>query len=164
MMTPAERRGGAPVGFLQNLDPVEASAVIYMRMWFDGASSQSLVWNDFATALGSQNGRRALNDFEQLCGLCAKHGRRPLIRHSVGCKCLGGDEATFANIIGFASDGALEDAFLMAANLVRPDMAAAIVTLAESFGTTLKHMMGTTTFQPTVASSSINHPNPRKLH
>lgn len=164
MMTPTERRGGAPVGYLQDLEPVEASAVIYMRMWFDGPTSQSLVWNDFATALGSQGGRRALREFEQLCGLCAKHGRRPLIRHGVECKCLGGDEASFANIIGFATDGAREDAFLMAANLVRPDMAAAVVALAETFGATLKYMMGRASTTPMTTPVPHRHPTPNKLH
>ncbi|MEO1138927.1 MAG: hypothetical protein AAFW87_05670 [Pseudomonadota bacterium] len=159
-----ERRGSATVGYLRDLDPVEASAVIYMRMWFDGPESQSLVWNDFATALGSSYGRKALRDFEQLCGLCARHGRRPLMRHSVACACLGADEATFANIVGFAGEMAREDAFLMAANLVRPEMAAAIVSLAETFGLTLRRMMSVSDHHPAHVLKTFHHPDPTKLH
>ncbi|MEO1249057.1 MAG: hypothetical protein AAFW76_04380, partial [Pseudomonadota bacterium] len=95
---------------------------------------------------------------------CARHGRRPLLRHSVACKCLGGDEATFANIVGFASDGGREDAFLIAANLVRPDMAAAIVALAESFGLALKRMMSTARHHPAMLPFPVDHPDPKKLH
>ncbi|MEQ8254544.1 hypothetical protein [Roseovarius confluentis] len=164
MMNPSERRGGAPVGILQDLDPVEASAVIYLRMWCDGPEAQSLVWNDFATALGPRAGRRELQNFEQLCSMCAKHGRRPLVRHHAQCRCLGGDEATFANIVAHAADGEREDAFLMAANLVRPDMAAVIVALAQEFGLTLRRMMGMSGYHPATLPTPIDHPDPTKLH
>lgn len=119
MMDRPEHRGGAPVGFLHDLDPVEASAVIYLRMWFDGPDAQSLVWNDFATALGPRAGRKELQNFEQMCSLCAKHGRRPLVRHQVQCRCLGGDEATFANIVAHAAEGGTHFDHMLRAQGVR---------------------------------------------
>lgn len=134
------RRGGAPVGYLAELGPVEASAVLYLRLWCDGPDAQAQVWNDFATALGPEGGRQALKSFEGLCDMCVRHGRRPLMRHHTTCECLGADESCFANFIGYASDGNPEDALLIATTIVRPDMAPYLVGLAQDFGLALKRM------------------------
>lgn len=133
-------RGGAPVGYVTELGPVEAGAVLYLRLWCDGPDAQAQVWNDFATALGSEGGRKALKSFECLCDMCVRHGRRPLMRHHVTCKCLGADESCFANFIGYASEGEREDALLIATTIVRPDMAPSLVGLAQDFGLALKRM------------------------
>lgn len=133
-------RGGAPVGYVKELSPVEAGAVLYLRLWCDGPDAQAQVWNDFATALGPERGQKALRSFGSLCDLCARHGRRPLMRHHVNCKCLGADESCFANFIGYACDGEREDALLIATTIVRPDMAPSLVGLAQDFGLALKRM------------------------
>lgn len=133
-------RGGAPVGYVTELGPVEAGAVLYLRLWCDGPDAQTQVWNDFATALGPEKGRKALKSFETLCDLCVRHGRRPLMRHNVTCKCLGADEACFANFVGYASEGDREDALMIATTIVRPDMAAVLVGVAEEFGLALRRM------------------------
>lgn len=140
MTAPLSYRGGAPVGHIAELGPVEAGAIFYLRLWSDGPEAKSQVWNDFATALGAEKGRKALTAFETLSALCARYGRRPLMRHGLECKCVGADESCFANFIGYASEGAREDAMLMAINLVRPDMAPVLVGLAEEFGFALKRM------------------------
>lgn len=139
-MAPPSHRGGAPVGFVTELGPVEAGAVLYLRLWCDGPEAQAQVWNDFAAVLGAQTGRKVLRSFETLCNLCVRHGRRPLMRHHVTCKCLGADESCFANFIGYASEGAHEDALLIATTLVRPDMAPPLVGLAQEFGLALRRM------------------------
>ena len=41
----APHRGGAPVGYVAELGPVEAGAVLCLRLWCDGPDSQSLVLN-----------------------------------------------------------------------------------------------------------------------
>ncbi|WP_299656241.1 hypothetical protein [uncultured Tateyamaria sp.] len=148
-------RGGAPVGYITELGPVEAGAVLYLRLWSNGPAAQSQVWNDFATALGTKHGSKALKSFETLCDLCARHGRRPLMRHHVTCKCLGADESCFATFIGYASEGEREDALLIATTIVRPDMALPLVDLAQEFGLALRRMalMADHAFQ-----------NPMKLH
>ena len=133
-------RGGAPVGFLNELDPVEAGAVLYLRLWCDGPESQDQVWHDFAAALGPKQGREALQSFEALCDLCVRHGRRPLMRHHVTCQCLGADESCFANFIGYASDGEREDALMIASTIVNPGMAPVVVGLAQSVGMALRQM------------------------
>ncbi len=133
-------RGGAPVGYVTELGPVEAGAVLYLRLWSDGPDAQAQVWNDFATALGPTSGRKVLKSFESLCDLCVRHGRRPLMRHNVTCKCLGADESCFANFIGYASEGEREDALLIATTLVKPDIAPSLVALAQDFGLALRQM------------------------
>jgi len=135
-----QKRGGAPVGYISELEPVEAAAVLYLRLWNDGPEKQAQMWNDLACVLGPSEGKQALRAFEELCRLCVRHGRRPLMRHSLRCKCLGADESCFANFIGAASDGDREDAMLIATTIVRADLAPSLVGLAESFGLALKRM------------------------
>lgn len=135
-----KNRGGAPVSFLTELDSVEAAAVIYLRLWCDGPDAQAQVWHDFALMLGPNQGRKACKSFEDLCSLCSRHGRRPLMRHSVHCKCLGADESCFANFIATAATGDREDALMIATLLVRPDMAPLIASLAADVGFALKQM------------------------
>lgn len=137
-MTP--HRGGAPVGYLSELEPVEAGAVLYLRLWCDGPEGQRQVWRNFSKALGPKAGRNAIRTLETLLDLCVQHGRRTLMRHQVACKCFGADESCFANFIGYASEGEREDALLLAATLVRPDMAPLLVDLAQDFGLALRRM------------------------
>nr|WP_167647661.1 hypothetical protein [Mameliella alba] len=154
-------RGSAPVGYLSELGPVEASAVLYLRLWNDGDAARTEVWSDFARHLGSTEGRHALGAFEELCALCARHCRRPLMRHHVTCKCLGADESCFATFIGYASEGQREDALLLAMTLVRPDIAPILAALAEDFGLALRRM----TSRPPAGTPRKAGPNaPRTLH
>ncbi|MFT6676100.1 MAG: hypothetical protein ACJAVM_002302 [Sulfitobacter sp.] len=134
------RRGAAPVGFITELPAIEAASVLYLRLWSDGPDQQSEVMKDFQAALGLKKGVKAVATLEQLFSLCARFGRRPLMRHSVDCKCLGADESCFANFIAAAVDGDREDALLMATLLVRPDVAPQIAALASEFGLALKSM------------------------
>ncbi|MDE0347626.1 MAG: hypothetical protein OXI66_17875, partial [Boseongicola sp.] len=120
MTKAAPHRGSAPVGYVAELGPVEARAVICLRLWCDGPDSQSQVQKDFAQALGAQCGRKAMIAFETLCDLCVRHGRRPLMRHQLTCRCLGADESCFANFIGYASEGDREDALMIATTIVNP--------------------------------------------
>ncbi len=140
MSGPVNARGGAAVGMLSDLDGVEAASVIYLRLWSDGPDGQAMLWSDLSRSLGLDRGRHTLQAFEQLCVLCARHGRRPLMRHAVECKCLGADEACFANFIACAATGAQEDAMLIATLLVRADVAPQITALATSFGLGLQRM------------------------
>ena len=140
-MTASDKnRGRAPVGFITELDGIEAAAVIYLRLWCDGPDAQAQVWNDFASELGPENGRKALKSFEDLSALCKRFGRRPLMRHSVQCKCLGADESCFANFVATAATGDREDAMLLATLLVRPDVAPMIASLAADVGLAFMQM------------------------
>ncbi|WP_088623363.1 hypothetical protein [Oceanicola sp. 22II-s10i] len=154
-------RGGAPVGFLSELPPVEAGAVLCLRQWCDGAEGRRRMSQDFAAALGSRSGEAAIRAFEDLCDLCTRHGRRPLMRHHLGCKCLGADEACFANFIAAASEGSREDALLFATLIVRADMAPWLAHLAETFGLSLRRMAATPAHGPATETGSGL---PRTLH
>ncbi len=159
-MTDAQKnRGGAPVGFITELDALEAASVIYLRLWCDGPDAQSLVRNDFTSGLGPDQGRNAVQSFEELCSLCARNGRRPLMRHSVQCKCIGADESCFANFIATAVDGEREDALLIATLLVRPDVAPLIASLATNFGLALKRM-----HLAAPRDMTTSHPSTQTLH
>lgn len=140
MTLSSERRGGAPVGFVTELDPVEAGAVLYLRLWCEGEETRLQMSQDLTTALGPERGDQALKSFAAICDLCVRHGRRPLMRHHVTCKCLGADESCFANFLGYASDGDKEDALLIATTLVAPNVAPLLVGLAEEFAMALKQM------------------------
>lgn len=160
-MTDAQQnRGGAPVGFITELDALEAASVIYLRLWGDGPDAQAQVWHDFASGLGPDQGRKALKSFEDLCSLCTRHGRRPLMRHSVQCKCLGADESCFANFIATAATGDREDAMLIATLLVRPDVAPLIASLAADVGHAFMRMrLSAPRDMPTPS-----HDTPKTLH
>lgn len=140
MTAPREHRGGATVGHLQDYDAITAAAVIYLRMWCDSVETQAIVMHDLTGALGTGRGRKAIEAFGDLCGMCARHGRRPLTRHALHCKCVGADEASFGHFIATAAEGDRDDAMLFATLLVRPDIAPIVTSLAAEFGFALKQM------------------------
>jgi hypothetical protein len=53
------------------------------------------------------------------------------MRHHVGCRCLGADEACLAQLIGSAAEGAREDAMMIACLLVRADAAPIVADIAQ---------------------------------
>ncbi|ALG91054.1 MAG: hypothetical protein CL814_14165 [Confluentimicrobium sp.] len=140
MTGPGSHRGGVPVGHITELGPVEAGAVFYLRLWCSGPAAQDQVRSDFTLALGADQGQAAAMTLEQLCDLCTRHGRRPLMRHDISCRCLGADESCFANFVACAADGCREDALLIATLIVRCDLAPCIAALAEDLGLALKRM------------------------
>ncbi len=139
-MSAPSSRGGATVGRLSDLGPIEAGAVMYLRLWGDGENGRAGAASDFEIALGADCGRSAMLTLDRLCSLCANYGRRPLIRHGLGCSCLGADENCFAQMIASASEGAREDAMMMASLIVRPDFAPALASLSEELGLALRRM------------------------
>ncbi len=142
-MSSPSSRGGAAVGRLTDLAPIEAGAVMYLRLWSEGAKGRADAASDFDIALGANQGRAAMLTLDRLCSLCASYGRRPLIRHGLGCACLGADENCFAQMIAAASEGAREDAMMMASLIVRPDFAPALASLSEELGMALRRMTAT---------------------
>ncbi len=140
-MTPApDHRGGATVGHLQDYDAITAASIVYLRMWCNSADTQASMAHDLIATLGVGRGRKAVEAFAELCGMCVQHGRRPLCRHALHCKCVGADEASFAHFIAAATEGDRDDAMLIAILLVRPDVAPIITSLAADFGLALKQM------------------------
>ena len=60
--------------------------------------------------------------------------RRPRLGHAPDCPCAGGDECVFARFVALAAEGAREEAILMAALIVRADLALGLTALAEEIG------------------------------
>ncbi len=139
-MSGVSHRGGAAVGRLSDLSPIEAGAVMYLRLWGDGPAGRADAASDFDIALGVDHGQAAMLTLDRLCSLCATHGRRQLVRHGLGCACLGADENCFAQMVGAAAEGAREDAMMMASLIVRPDFAPALASLSEDLGFALRRM------------------------
>ncbi|MCA0871215.1 hypothetical protein LCL97_10270 [Seohaeicola saemankumensis] len=156
------QRGGAAVGQLRHLDPVEAGAVLYLRLWSDGPAGQDNARSDFDIGLGADAGQTAFSALEQICGLCVRYGRRPLIRHHLSCSCVGADESCFANMVAAASQGDREDAIMMAALIVRADLAPCLAGLAESLGLALRRMAAIETACPDPVTTRT--PSAPRLH
>jgi len=126
--------GAAPVGHLLDLPPLERQLILYLRLWCDGPSGQAEVWQDLCARHGAEDATRVLRRFEELLGGTLRHARRPLQRHALTCPCAGGDECVFARFVALAAEGAREDACLIAALMVRTDMALILHGVAEDLG------------------------------
>ena len=159
-MSGQEAQGGTAVGLLDALAPMEAAAVAYLRLWCDGPETRPLVWNDFAVLLGPAQGRGAVGALERLCVLCVRHGRRPLMRHQVDCRCLGADEACFANFVATAASGDRDDALWLASMMVRAEIAPLLVSEAQQLGLALRRMA----LRAKAAEPTPHRDTPRHLH
>lgn len=155
-------RGAASVGRLADLDPIEAGAVLYLRLCWDNPDALAAVARDFTPLLGSSAGTLAARGFVQLAALCQSHARRPLCPHALTCSCLGGDEACFARLVSSAGEGAREDALMMAMLLVRADLAPMVAGLAQDAGLALQRMTLRAKNQP---EAPVTHrPTGKTLH
>ncbi|MEC7761914.1 MAG: hypothetical protein VX874_08420 [Pseudomonadota bacterium] len=134
-------RGGRAVGMLDELGAIEAGAVLCLRLWAEAPDGPERAAFDADT--GPFGGREALAAIGSLCDLCRDYGRRALMRHHLTCRCLGGDEACVAQVVSAALAGERDDAMLMAALLVRADMAPGLVVLAERAGVALSRLAAT---------------------
>jgi len=133
-------RGSAPVGAMDDLDPVRRAAVVALRRWCDGPAARADVCNEAAAALGPSRGRQWLAAFEQMLALIGAFARRPVVHHSAGCPCVGADESALAEMIAAAAACEREDAMLIGMVLVRPDMAPALANQAATVGHGLARM------------------------
>ncbi|MEL7466614.1 MAG: hypothetical protein AAFN79_21250 [Pseudomonadota bacterium] len=124
MSCDAIRRGGAPIGRLEHLPTLEIAAVLHLRLW--GKEREE----DEAIELMTAAPWRA---FEGLTYVLQNYWRRPLVRHSPNCACLGADEAAFAHFVSAAGTGEREDAMLLASLIVRPAGNLIAVNAAETF-------------------------------
>ncbi len=112
---PNSFRGGAPVGVLSELPPVELAAIFYLRHWFSG--NQEQVWRDFSKTFSRADAAVAMASFEDLMRAVQNNTRRPLMRHSPECECFGGDECAFAQFVAAATSGDEHDAMTFALHL-----------------------------------------------
>ena len=137
-------RGGAPVGYLSELTNLERNAILFLRYWSQNSSIhehlQNEFWSDLTKKLGLSKTSKAIDAFDDVFKLCIKYSRRPIMKHEIECKCIGGDESCFANIFGFASEGKQEDALLLASNLIAPKFAPYLVNSAVKFAKSFSYL------------------------
>ena len=126
--------GGAPVGRLDDLPPLERQVIRCLRLWCSDPEGRSAVRRELASHRGDAAADRIAADFAELLQLTACHARRPLMGHALDCPCAGGDECVFARFVALAAEGAREEAVLMAALIVRADLALGLAGLAEGIG------------------------------
>ncbi|MBI6630779.1 hypothetical protein [Pontibaca salina] len=127
-------RGGAAVGQLQELPPVELSAVLYLRAWCEGGAHRYGVLQDFRLLMGDEIGQQQFEDFDALMRLCLSTARCPLMRHGLTCRCFGGHESVFAQMIAAAAGQDREDAMMFAATFLTGEAAWQAVQIAEGLG------------------------------
>lgn len=147
-------RGGATVGDLGGLDALRLGAVVYLRLWCAGQAERQQVVQDFVTVLGESDAQMAVAALDGVCTLCARAGRRPILRHGVSCRCLGADESWFANLVEAACSGADDDALLIAGHLLRPESAPCAIGMAGTLGLAIRQVAGSTRTTPTGASGA----------
>ncbi|MEM6678676.1 MAG: hypothetical protein AAF675_12475 [Pseudomonadota bacterium] len=157
-------RGGGSVGHLDDLEAVEADAIVAMRLWCSGPACQSALWNAVAGQYGSKDGAARLRVFEDFLATLMTHARRPLMRHSVTCPCLGADESALAQLVGAAVSGDREEAVMMAALIARPDMATILADQAQQVGLMLRALSLRDAQGPHQSAPEVTHMASRILH
>ena len=122
--------GGAPVARLDGLPPLERRVICCLRLWCAGIEGERAVrWE-----VGADGGEAVAQSFGELLRLTAGSARRPLLGHALDCPCAGSDECIFARFVALAAEGSREEAVLMAALIVRVDVAMCLTAVAEEVG------------------------------
>ena len=151
-------RGATPVGEIDGLPPVELATVVCLRLWCDGTEARDGLRREAARSLGPGFGPEWTEALGNFLDVMLHFGRRPILRHAIGCRCLGADESAVATMVAAATAGEREDAMLIGMLLVRPDMAPSLASLAETVGLGLKRMSVPTPRPPAGATVHPAHP------
>jgi len=123
--------GGAPIARLDGLPPLEARVIRCLRLWCAGPDGERAVRCEVD---GPGEGDAVARTFGELVRITAGHARRPLLGHAIDCPCAGSDECIFARFVSLAAEGSREEAVLMAALIVRVDVAMHLAAVAEEVG------------------------------
>ena len=142
MTGPDHATGGTPVAQMHRLPRWEAQMLMNFRLWCDGPEGQQDVWNEYRCALPYPEARCACRHLEMLILEIGRHAHRPLVRHQVGCACVGSDEAVFLNLLRTASKGNRRDASLIATLLVGATHAHDVAVLADQVGSCARRLAG----------------------
>lgn len=141
-------RGAVAVGVLNALSAWEANLILNLRLWCDGPQGQAQVWTEYRSMLDGLTAQRECRAFERLLREVISAAYRPLVRHDVGCVCIGADESVFANLVRAAADGHMRDAALIATLIVGPDQAEDIAQLAAKVGHCARKLASDTSQNP----------------
>lgn len=148
-------RGGAALGVLNRMDAWEANLVLNLRLWCEGPQGQAQVWNEYRKSLSGGAAHNACRNFEGLLNILTDNAYRPLVRHDVGCSCIGADECIFLQLVKTASEGHLNDAALIATLIAGPAHAEHIALLAGEVGACAREIHPDHPDLPTSAGSNV---------
>lgn len=137
---PHSSPGAAVVGDLAALPNPVALSVLMLRDWCEGPVGRERVWSVLAGAMPTPAARAGLRAFEALVDVLVREGRRPLMRHAAGCRCVGSDEAVFAHLLAVAASGEREDAMLLTSLLLPGGLVPAAAHHAEQAGLALARL------------------------
>lgn len=132
--------GASVVGKMTDIAPWEAELIMSMRVWMQGPEGQAEVWNDFARCLGVTEGRAEMRTFESLLTSLCTYARRPLVRHGLGCTCIGSDEAILQTLVREATRGDLAEAAMIASLIVPARHAEPVALMAAQVGQAMQRM------------------------
>ncbi|MRU16612.1 hypothetical protein FDP25_14315 [Roseovarius sp. A21] len=136
----ADHTGAAVVGRLTDLPPWEADLILSMRLWMQSPEGQAEVWNGFARCFGPVEGRAEMQQFESLLRNLCHNARRPLVRHALGCTCIGTDEAVLRMLVREAARGDLAEATMIASLLVPAGQAEQVALISARVGRAMQRM------------------------
>lgn len=131
---PVSHAGAATVADLRALDGTRALAILMFRDWCEGPCGRVRVCDMFCDALGPDAGSVAHDTWADCLDSLARHARRPLVRHGLGCNCVGADEALVAQLFDSAATCAREDALMILALIMPADRGFLVLPSAERAG------------------------------
>ena len=147
-------QGASSVGNLSDIASWEADLILSVRLWMDSPDGQAEVWNSFAQTLGPSEGREELRHFEMLLSTLCRFSRRPLVRHGLGCMCIGSDEAVLRTLVREAARGEIAEAAMIASLIVPAGQAERVALHAARVGQTLQRMSHSSRSRPSPNSSN----------
>ena len=136
-------RGGAAVAVLSQMEAWEACLVLNLRLWCTGPEGQAEARAEYMRALPGEEARRAWHGFDTLMRTIIDTAWRPMVRHDVGCSCVGSDECIFLHMVRTAAEGHLNDAALIATLMTGPAHAERIALLAGDVGENARILQNT---------------------
>ncbi|WP_281825861.1 hypothetical protein [Jannaschia rubra] len=133
--------GAAVVADLRSVTPMVRTAVLMLRDWCNGPDGQLRVRSAFVDGLSAAEAQAGTHHFEALVRGLTLRGRRPFLRHALACRCVGADEAVFANLLAVAASGEHEDAMLIASLLVPGEVLPLVVNDAAQAGLAIRRIV-----------------------
>ena len=117
--------GATPVGFLVELEDIEERSILILRTLNSHEYDRFDLISYLLISLGRTRGKELIDCLEEIYKILQKHGRRRFEFRNINCRCIGSDEALFAEIIRASSVDQIDDVKIMSslfldANLIIP--------------------------------------------
>ena len=119
------RFGATPVGLLVELEDIEERSISIFRAFNSHEHDRFDLISYLLISLGSTRGKEFITCLKEINEILQEHGRRRFEFRNINCRCIGSDEALFAEIIRASSVDQIDDVKIMSslfldANLIIP--------------------------------------------